>query len=328
MFDFSPCPSYTAPQPVRTSPHAPLQQSELWLTAADRLGSDARLDRIGGASALVLRKRLPIIGELALVSRARMNLSADAAAALRGQLGTRHVVINAETTDDAVSLARAGFHRIVAPRMIAELRLAPTPDAMAARLMPKWRNRLRHGQSQGLQIKRHPMPADAAHWLLRAEARQSARLWYQPMPPEVIAALVASAPGAGQIFTAYHMGQRVAAMLFLRHGRAATYQIGWMEAEGRARSAGPALMWRAMVELQQMGVETIDLGAADPDRAAGLARFKRGTGAELRALGGSWLDTGLIPRKGRAARARGVATLRGTQHGHLLATATAPFHNA
>ncbi|MEJ6388229.1 GNAT family N-acetyltransferase [Gymnodinialimonas ulvae] len=328
MFDFSPCPTFTAPQPVRTAPHAPLQQSDLWLEAADRLGSDARLDRIGDATALVLRKRVPMIGELALVSRARLELTPDRAAALRTTLGASHLVINAETTEDACALAQAGFHRIVAPRMIAELRLAPTPDAMAARLMPKWRNRLRHGQSQGLQIRRRPMQADPKHWLLRAEARQSARLWYHPMPPEVIAALAGSAPGAGQVFTAYHLGRRVAAMLFLRHGRAATYQIGWMNAQGRNRSAGPALMWRAMVELQQMGVETIDLGAADPDRAAGLARFKRGTGAELRALGGSWLDTTWARRKRGRARARAVANLRGTQHGHLLATATAPFRNA
>ncbi len=252
-----------------------------------------------------------------------MGLSPESAADLRRQLGARHLIVNSETIDDAAALATAGFHRIAAPRMVAELTLAPTAEEMAHRLAPKWRNRLRHGLTQNLELHRRPMPADPNHWLLRAEAKQSSRLWYQPLPPDMIAALAGSRPGCAQLFTAYHLGQRVAAMLFLRHSTTATYQIGWTNSEGRKRSAGPALMWRAMVDLQQMGISAIDLGAADPDHAPGLARFKRGTGADLRALGGTWLDTTWAMRKRRAARTRVLADLLGTRHMHLLSTARA-----
>lgn len=302
MFDvptrLAPSFSYSRPAPVA------LQQSSLWLSATRLLGSDASMEDIGGRHALVLRRKLRVVGDLALLSRANLQLSPDAAAQLRRQLNAKHLVVNAETSTDASALADAGFHRIFAPRVMAELTLDPSTDVMAARLGQKWRNRLRHGQAQGLVIRRRPMPPDKRFWLFKADAAQSLRKWYQPLPPEMIAAMAACKPGAVQVFTAYHLGRRVAAMLFVRHGQEATYQIGWSNADGRRLSAGPALMWRAMVELQAMGVDGIDLGAADKRLAPGLTHFKRGTGAELRALGGTWIDTTWAMRWGKKARLR------------------------
>ena len=37
------------------------------------------------------------------------------------------------------------------------------------------------------------------------------------------------------------------------------------------------------------GVTKLELGQVDTEKAAGLARFKLGTGATLRPLGGSWI---------------------------------------
>ncbi|ABD54708.1 GNAT family N-acetyltransferase [Jannaschia sp. CCS1] len=269
-----------------------LQQSALWLSATRLLGSNAEMVDLGTRRALVLRRRLKIIGDLALLSRAELGMSPGDLTALRHHLGTRHLAVNAETMEDADALARAGFRRICAPRAIAELTLDASSDVMSARLAQKWRNRLRHGQSQNLMIQRRPMQPDKRFWLFRAEALQSLRKWYRPLAPEMVAAMAASKPGAVQVFTAYHLGRRVAAMLFVRHGLQATYQIGWSTPEGRKLSAGPALMWRAMVELQAMGTDRIDLGAADKRLAPGLARFKCGTGAEIRQLGGTWVDSG------------------------------------
>ncbi len=325
MFDFAALPEVTPAAPLAGPSHLPrpqvtaLQQSDLWVDATRRLGSDAGREDVAGISTVVLRRRLAVVGEMALISRADLALSSDTADSLRRTLGVRHLVVNAETTNDARMLAKAGYHKIFAPRIMADLALSPSTDLMAARLSPKWRNRLRHGQSQGLVIQRRPLPADTRHWLFKAEAQQSLRLWYQPLPAEMIAAMAAIRPGSAQLFTAYHLGQKVAAMLFLRHGTSATYQIGWSNEAGRRLSAGPACMWRAMVELQAMGATRIDLGAADPALAPGLAHFKRGTGARLRSLGGSWLDTTWARRKGQWARRRAVSELDGGAHRHLLA---------
>lgn len=306
MFDEAPTPDLPPLLRMRPYPDAPvaLQQSALWLNATRRLGATATVEDIGTTRATVLRRKLPVVGNVAVISRADLRLDAHLASELQADLGARVLFVNAETTDDARMMAAAGFHRIAAPRVVAELALRPSTHAMAAHLSPKWRNRLRHGQSQGLIIRRRPLPADARHWLFRAEAAQARHLWYQPVPAPMIAALAAAKPGAAQIFTAYHRGTRVAAMLFLRHGTDATYQIGWSNEDGRRLSAGPALMWRAMVDLQSMGTDRLDLGAADRRAAPGLAHFKRGTGAQMRALGGSWLDTAWAMRSGKRARLR------------------------
>lgn len=299
MFDAQPeTPPFTSP-PIRGE-FVPLQQSPIWLAATRLLGSDAEMADLGHCRALILRRRLRVVGDMALLSRANLQISQAEAANLRDRVKAKHLAVNAETAQDARALSAAGFHRIFAPRVIATLPLDPSTDVMAARLNQKWRNRLRHGQSQSLVIRRRPMPPDKNFWLFKAEALQSLRKWYQPLAPEMVAAMAACKPGAAQVFTAYHMGRRVAAMLFLRHGSVATYQIGWSNADGRKMSAGPALMWRAMVELQAMGTEQIDLGAADKSLAPGLAHFKRGTGAELRELGGTWIDTAWTRRKPRA----------------------------
>lgn len=306
MFDFAP--EFSLPQQPhpRAAPVA-LQQSPLWLSATRLLGGDADMVDLRPQRALVLRRRVRVVGDLALLSRADLQMSPDQAADLRNHLRAKHLVVNAETAQDAIALANAGFHRLFAPRVVAELTLDPSLDVMAARLAQKWRNRLRHGQAQGLVIRRRPMPPDKRFWLFKAEALQSLRKWYQPLAPEMIAAMAACKLGAVQVFTAYHLGRRVAAMLFLRHGSAATYQIGWSSPEGRKLSAGPALMWRAMVELQSMGADKIDLGAADKHLAPGLAHFKRGTGADLRSLGGTWIDTAWTRRKGQRTLVKAIA---------------------
>jgi lipid II:glycine glycyltransferase (peptidoglycan interpeptide bridge formation enzyme) len=79
--------------------------------------------------------------------------------------------------------------------------------------------------------------------------------------------------------------ERIASMLFLVHGRVATYQIGWSGEEGRRLSAHQLCLWEAMRALREAGVRRLDLGTVDTDAAPGLARFKIGAGARVRALG-------------------------------------------
>mgnify|MGYP000143649430 CR=1 FL=1 len=282
---------------------APLQQSALYAGAVRRLGGRVRpLDLPGGGSAWLIERRFPVLGEVAMLSRGPRHLSDAAAAALHSATGARHLIIHAEDGESAAALARAGFWRIARPRQIADLPLSPSPEAMRAAMTGKWRNRLRHGVAQGLRVECEIMPPDPRHWLLRAESRAARHLGYRPLPPVMIAALAAAAPDAGQLFVAHGRKGPVAAMLFFRHGRAATYQIGWSTDAGRAASAGNLLMWHAMIALQGMGVDRIDLGHADPVGAPGLTHFKRGAGARLRGLGGSWIASAVLPRCPRAVR--------------------------
>ena len=76
-------------------------------------------------------------------------------------------------------------------------------------------------------------------------------------------------PGAGQLFLARGGTRTLAAMLFLRHGRVATYQVGWSSDDGRKASAGNLLMWRAMLGFAGDGPRTDRPG---PCRRGRLAR--------------------------------------------------------
>ncbi|MCU4653868.1 GNAT family N-acetyltransferase [Roseibacterium sp. SDUM158016] len=296
MSDLSPIAS-TLPRAVADLMQGlgPLQQSAPWVRALRLLGTDMRPLAPLGLNGHAMVRTLPLLGRTAMISRGPACLSIEQAAGLRRALGVRHLVVHAETEADALTLGAVAFRKIVAARHIAELRIDLPPDALLSAMSCKWRNRLRHALGQGLSVTRRPMPADPRHWLFVAEAGAARRLRYAPLPPALIAAICAADPGAGQLFTVSRGREQLAAMLFLRHGNAATYQIGWSTAGGRARSAGNLCLWRAMLELGALGVRRIDLGAAETVLAPGLARFKTGAGGVIRPLGGSWLDTGWLP---------------------------------
>jgi lipid II:glycine glycyltransferase (peptidoglycan interpeptide bridge formation enzyme) len=78
-------------------------------------------------------------------------------------------------------------------------------------------------------------------------------------------------------------------MMFLIHGQAATYQVGWSNDQGRDLNAHNLLLWQAMTELSARGVRVLDLGGVNTGRSAGLARFKIGTGGQVHQLAGTFL---------------------------------------
>lgn len=80
---------------------------------------------------------------------------------------------------------------------------------------------------------------------------------------------------------AYKAGKKIATVLFLKHGRSATYQVGWSSEEGRKACAHHFLLWKARTMLQGYGVQELDLGGVNDDTAAGIKTFKEGTGAKL-----------------------------------------------
>ena len=266
----------------------PLQQSRLYANALTRLGAGAIWPDLPGGRILALARRMPVLGRVALVSRPGPDLPPD----LRRALGVKALIVNAASPAQGAALARAGFLRLAGGRTIAELSLDGTFDDWRARMDGKWRNRLRHAERQGLDLRAARMPPNPNHWLFHKEAAQQAAQGYRNLPPALIAAMAAE-PGAVTLFTARAAGRIVAAMLFARHGTGASYLIGWSDAAGRAASAHNLLLWRAMCDLQAAGVRAIDLGCCD-SRTPGLARFKLGSGARARNSGGTWVETGAL----------------------------------
>jgi hypothetical protein len=276
----------------------PLQQSPLFLAALDRIGAQATQHVLPGGTVLVVTRGLRAIGKLALISRGpiRTDIASPLPMAslrgLRRALSARALVVNAETPANAAMLAQDGFVRLAPARQVAELSLAGGPENWLARMNGKWRNRLRHGLRQSLAVKRSGLPPDPQHWLFHKDTAQQAARGYRGLPPALITAMAVASPEAMHLFTVKHGPRTVAAMLFALHGCGATYLIGWSDAAGRAVSAHNLLLWHAMGDLRTLGVRQIDLGLCDDRQAPGLARFKRGSGAQVRALGGTWGESG------------------------------------
>jgi hypothetical protein len=208
-------------------------------------------------------------------------------AALRGHGGPGLTVLNAER-DDFV-MFRAGFLRILTPAWVAEWSLSADMVALRAGLHQKWRNRLKAGEAAGWRVRRMTMDPDPGHWLLQHEARQASARGYRSWPPTLLAAWAQANPGTAWLWTAARGPDIAAAALMLRHGDRATWQTGWAGDAARAGHAMPLILWQAAVWLAGQGVRCLDLGSTDTVNAPGLARFKLGTGATARPMGGTWV---------------------------------------
>lgn len=292
----------------------PMQQHPTYGTACAALGSQVRHYRLslGGeiaASALVLIRHWPLFGDFALLSRgpvwARTVPHATRRAgthALLRQLRSRLRGVLATTERDSGPdlLDETDMLAMVSPGHIARLDLRGDAAARRARQHGKWRNRLVRAEAAGLHVTHGPMPADPSHWLLRRETAQAHAIGYRRLPASFTHAWAASRLGqATRLFVAEDAGRPVAAMLFLRHGRSASYHIGWSGPEGRRKHAHSLLMWQASNWLARQGHTCLDLGTLDTERTPGLARFKLGSGAQPVMLGATRLDapgTALVAR--------------------------------
>jgi hypothetical protein len=208
-------------------------------------------------------------------------------AALRALRRAGLRLVEAEDATSAELLRAAGFRMVVTPAHVAELDLTPNLASRRRALDPKWRGHLSHAERNarpnGITLHCRPLsgPSDP---LLLAELAQRRTRGYRALPP----AFAAAFPNA-EVAEARQNGTPVAAMLFLRHGHAATYHIAHTTDAGRKSDAHRLLLWDAMNRLATEGITRLDLGTIDTVTSPDLARFKLGTGATARPLGGSFL---------------------------------------
>lgn len=195
--------------------------------------------------------------------------------------------------DSAAEARWLGAPALMTAPSVAELDLAaPGADRMA-RQHGKWRNRLRKAQAAGLTVRNRPVDMAADADLLTREAEQRKARGYTALPPAFLHHWAGRDPQATRLFTA-HLGQdTVAFMLFLLHPPVATYHIGWSGAAGRRTSAHHLMLWQASEWLAARGITRLDLGTVDTQTSPGLARFKIGSGARIRAIGPTLLP---LPR--------------------------------
>jgi lipid II:glycine glycyltransferase (peptidoglycan interpeptide bridge formation enzyme) len=168
---------------------------------------------------------------------------------------------------------------------------------LRAGMAPTWRNKLAKAEKSGLAPQKSGLKPAQYRWLLDAEAKQRQKRGYRAMPLELTerwqdekACAATSDRGAGLAVFRVDFGRDPAAgMLFLIHGRRATYHVGWTSEAGRENAAHNLILWSAMKELKARGVVTLDLGGVNTQSGAGIARFKLEAGGAVLQRAGAFV---------------------------------------
>jgi hypothetical protein len=253
MYDFRAVPAFV-----------PLQQSDAYAAAIAACG--ARVRWLDGVLAIE-RGRLRLVSRVAGLDRAALRR-------LARWPGVTLVTPEAE-------VAGFGLVPLVTPLHHAVWDL--TGDLRAG-LAGKWRNRLVAAEGAGVRVRRGAR--DCLAELLAEEGKQRQARGYRALPQEFSLALPDAALRLWQWPSA---GRFAAGMCFVVHGASATYHLGWASQESRAAGVHGVMLLRAAEALKAEGVRWLDLGSVDTEATPGLARFKLGTGAELRRLGATML---------------------------------------
>lgn len=215
--------------------------------------------------------------------------------ALRRAIRLRWPRLVVFTLDD--DLVPRGFSKLMTGDATIRIDLTQDEAALRAGLDGKWRNRLVAAEKSDLSFTASGLKAGQYQWLIEKEKAQRQSKGYRGLPPEMTALWQAEkqkSAGADRkaglkIWRADAGRDAAAAMLFLTHGQMATYHIGWSSEEGRKSGAHNLILWRAMLELKEQGMTTLDLGGVNTGSGAGIARFKLGTGGRLIRRSGSWV---------------------------------------
>ncbi len=212
----------------------------------------------------------------------------DTDSAARALGASKLRMINAERPDGA-TFTKAGLRMIMTAASVAELNLGGSSQDRLTATRGKWRNIWRRAQNTRMKTTMQAFDPMAHHWLLAADLAQQRQKRFRAMPHDVIGALHAADPRHVWVQTASIADTPIAGMLFILHHPVVTYHLGWTNPQGRQSGAHHHMIMAAADYFAGRGFQRLDLGTVDTEQAPGLARFKIGTGATVRPLGGTWL---------------------------------------
>lgn len=184
-----------------------------------------------------------------------------------------------------------GMSRVMSGYSTVLLDLTAPLATLKLALDGKWRNRLTKALlNEKIRIQIQPS-LKRCEWLLGKELDQREAKKFHGLPTSFVQAYIAATTDHRRAFVVAYaeLGKNtIAAMLFLIHGRVASYHMGWSNEEGRQLNAHNALMWKAMAYLQDLGIEVLDLGGVNTHDLPGISRFKLGTGGRVVTLAGTY----------------------------------------
>lgn len=283
----------------------PLQQD--WAYGSTMLVSGATVIRaviqadgktVGLAQCVV--RRFGSLGGVALCTRGPLWLKAlsgkdkaHAYRSLRQSLPVKGLRFLFVTPDEPSSdnLGLSSIKRVMTGYSTALLDLSAAMPQLRAGLDKRFRQPLGSAEKSELTVHRVGTNVGQYRWLMDAEQQQRENRGLQGMPLHFVDAYIASRkqPSHNVLTMRADIGRdRVAGMMFLLHGQAATYQIGWSSDAGRDAHAHNLLLYKGMEALKERGIRSLDMGGMNTGRSAGIARFKISTGAQVLTLAGTF----------------------------------------
>lgn len=200
------------------------------------------------------------------------------------------------------------LHRVMTGYATVMLALDDEAEKLRERLPRNWHNRLVAAERSAMRVERIGSKPAQYQWLLDRDQVQQRLRGYRALPEAFVPAYQGAChvsstggypskrgnvagTGSDGVFSLRADLDRtpVAAMMFLRHGDAATYHVGWSDEKQRLPGVHNLLLWHAITGLRAAGVRRLDLGGVNTARSAGVARFKIGTGGEVVVLAGTYL---------------------------------------
>ena len=195
------------------------------------------------------------------------------------------------TAEQLEAAETLGMSRVMTGYSTVLLDLTTPLHDLKARLEGKWRNRLTKALSNE-KLRLHVQPSlKRCEWLLGKELDQREAKKFHGLPTDFVQAYIGAVVDPRQAFVVAYaeLGKNtIGAMLFLIHGRVASYHVGWADEEGRQLNAHNAVLWRAIVHLQGQGIAVLDLGGVNTHDLPGISRFKLGTGGHVVTLAGTY----------------------------------------
>lgn len=222
------------------------------------------------------------------------NEKAQAYAAIKRSMplkGLRLVLVSPEE-EASPGLGLSVWRRVMTGYSTVMLDISQPLESLRAQLEGRWRSNLAQAEQSELTVHRVGTNPGQYRWLLDADVqqREARHLEGLPLPFFDLYAKARQVPAKTILTMRADVGrERVAGMLFLLHGEAATYQVGWINDTGRAQHAHHLVLWHAIQELQSRGVRWLDLGGVNTQRSAGVARFKIRTGGRVVTFAGTYI---------------------------------------
>jgi hypothetical protein len=203
----------------------------------------------------------------------------------------RLALFSPEITDPTdASVAR--LMRVMTGYSTLFIDLTRSGEQLRAELDARWRNRLGAAEKSGITIVNDEVAPEYVKWLLTAELAQRAEKSFHGLPVAFVERYIQAGTTTKQtalILHAEHQQKRIAAMLFLLHGRVATYHMGWADQTGRETNAHKLILWRAFEILRARGFTTLDMGGVNTHDLPGISRFKLGMGGTVVTFAGMFV---------------------------------------